>query len=127
MKALLPEFEALRARFPAGFASSLVLPCLRRIQEERGYVADIKLTVKGGLIGKIDYNEANKGKTKWTDKSYNESMKKMAGVSWIEAVQALEKDLIAKQDPAKVDVVSGATELSVRFKGLAAQALSKAK
>ena len=40
MKNLLPEFEALRARFPQGFASSLVLPCLRRIQEERGHVAD---------------------------------------------------------------------------------------
>jgi NADH-quinone oxidoreductase subunit E len=40
MKSLIPEFEALRARFPPGFASSLVLPCLRRIQEERGYVAD---------------------------------------------------------------------------------------
>jgi NADH-quinone oxidoreductase subunit E len=40
MKNLMPEFEAMRARFPSGFASSLVLPCLRRIQQERGYVAD---------------------------------------------------------------------------------------
>ena len=40
MKHLIPEFDALRARFPAGFESSLVLPCLRRVQEERGYVAD---------------------------------------------------------------------------------------
>jgi NADH-quinone oxidoreductase subunit E len=40
MKHLIPEFEALRARFPAGFDSSLVLPCLRRIQEDRGYIAD---------------------------------------------------------------------------------------
>jgi len=40
MKHLIPEFEALKQRFPAGFGSSLVLPCLRRIQEERGYVAD---------------------------------------------------------------------------------------
>jgi NADH-quinone oxidoreductase subunit E len=40
MKHLAAEFDALRARFPAGFDSSLVLPCLRRIQEERGYVAD---------------------------------------------------------------------------------------
>jgi NADH-quinone oxidoreductase subunit E len=40
MRNLVPEFEAMRARFPPGFASSLVLPCLRRIQEERGYVAD---------------------------------------------------------------------------------------
>jgi NADH-quinone oxidoreductase subunit E len=40
MKHLIPEFETMRARFPAGFESSLVLPCLRRIQEDRGYVAD---------------------------------------------------------------------------------------
>jgi NADH-quinone oxidoreductase subunit E len=37
---LLPEFDQLRRRFPAGFESSLVLPCLRRIQEERGFVAE---------------------------------------------------------------------------------------
>jgi NADH-quinone oxidoreductase subunit E len=40
VKHLIPEFEVLRQRFPAGFESSLVLPCLRRIQEDRGYVAD---------------------------------------------------------------------------------------
>ena len=40
MKHLIPEFEKLRARYPADFQSSLVLPCLRRIQEERGFVAD---------------------------------------------------------------------------------------
>ena len=40
MTHLLAEFDALRARFPADFASSLVLPCLRRMQEERGFVAD---------------------------------------------------------------------------------------
>lgn len=40
MKHLIPEFEKLRERFPTGFESSLVLPCVRRIQEDRGYVAD---------------------------------------------------------------------------------------
>jgi NADH-quinone oxidoreductase subunit E len=44
MRHLQPEFDALRARFPAGpledFSSSLTLPCLRRIQEERGWIAD---------------------------------------------------------------------------------------
>lgn len=40
MKHLIPELDKLRQRFPAGFESSLVLPCLRRIQEDRGYVAD---------------------------------------------------------------------------------------
>ena len=40
MRHLQPEFEALKKRYPAGFESSLTLPCLRRVQEERGYVAD---------------------------------------------------------------------------------------
>jgi len=40
VKHLIPEFEKLKRRFPAGFESSLVLPCLRRMQEDRGYVAD---------------------------------------------------------------------------------------
>jgi NADH-quinone oxidoreductase subunit E len=40
MKHLIPEFDAMRRRYPAEAASSLVLPCLRRIQEERGFVAD---------------------------------------------------------------------------------------
>jgi NADH-quinone oxidoreductase subunit E len=40
MKHLIPEFDELRAKFPPGFDSSLVLPCLRRIQEDRGYIAE---------------------------------------------------------------------------------------
>ena len=40
MKQLHAEFDVLRRRFPPGFEPSLVLPCLRRIQEERGHVAD---------------------------------------------------------------------------------------
>ncbi|MDE2371236.1 MAG: NADH-quinone oxidoreductase subunit NuoE [Burkholderiales bacterium] len=40
MKHLIPEFDAMRKRLPPDAASSLVLPCLRRIQEDRGYVAD---------------------------------------------------------------------------------------
>ena len=37
---LVPEFERLKQRYPAGFESSLVLPCLRRIQEVRGWIAE---------------------------------------------------------------------------------------
>ena len=40
MRHLQPEFEALKKRYPAGCESSLTLPCLRRIQEVRGFVAD---------------------------------------------------------------------------------------
>ena len=51
MKHLVPEFEKLRERFPAGFESSLVLPCLRRIQEDRGYVADDDIEALTAYLG----------------------------------------------------------------------------
>ena len=51
MKHLIPEFEKLRARFPAGFESSLVLPCVRRIQEDRGYVADSDIEQLAAYLG----------------------------------------------------------------------------
>ncbi len=51
MKHLLAEFEALRSRFPKGFDSSLVLPCLRRVQEERGYIADEDIAMLVDFIG----------------------------------------------------------------------------
>ena len=37
---LIPEFEALKKRLPPDFESTLVMPCLHRVQAERGYVAD---------------------------------------------------------------------------------------
>lgn len=37
---LIPEFERWKKRYPAGFEGSLTIPCLRRIQQERGYIAD---------------------------------------------------------------------------------------
>jgi NADH-quinone oxidoreductase subunit E len=51
MKHLVPEFEKLRSRFPDGFESSLVLPCLRRIQEDRGYVADTDIEELTAFLG----------------------------------------------------------------------------
>jgi NADH-quinone oxidoreductase subunit E len=51
MKHLIPEFDKLKARYPAGFESSLVLPCLRRIQEDRGYVADSDIEGLASYLG----------------------------------------------------------------------------
>ncbi len=51
MKHLIPEFEKLRTRFPAGFESSLVLPCVRRIQEDRGYVSDADISELAAYLG----------------------------------------------------------------------------
>ena len=51
MTDLVAEFDSLRRRFPAGFDASLVLPCLRRIQEERGHVADADIDWLAGYLG----------------------------------------------------------------------------
>lgn len=40
MKHLIPEFERLKTRLPPGHDATLLLPCLRRIQEDRGFIAD---------------------------------------------------------------------------------------
>ena len=52
MKHLIPEFDQMRRRFPAEATSSMVLPCLRRIQDDRGFVAEsdiAELTASRGV------------------------------------------------------------------------------
>jgi len=49
VKHLIPEFEKMKERYPEGFESSLVLPCLRRIQEDRGFVAE------EDIVALVDY------------------------------------------------------------------------
>jgi NADH-quinone oxidoreductase subunit E len=51
MKHLIPQFEQWKKRFPAGFESSLVMPCVRRIQEDRGYVADSDIAELAEYLG----------------------------------------------------------------------------
>ena len=50
MQHLVPEFDAMRRRYPPGAESSLVLPCLRRIQEDRGHVADSDIEALAAYI-----------------------------------------------------------------------------
>ncbi len=48
---LIPEFEQWKTRYPAGFEGSLSIPALRRIQEERGYIADEDITELTAYLG----------------------------------------------------------------------------
>jgi NADH-quinone oxidoreductase subunit E len=41
----------MKPRYPAGFESSLVLPCLRRIQEVRGHVAEEDIEALVAYLG----------------------------------------------------------------------------
>jgi NADH-quinone oxidoreductase subunit E len=51
MKHLIPEFDAMRARFPEGFSSSMVLPCLHRIQEDQGHIAQGDIDALAAYLG----------------------------------------------------------------------------
>jgi len=51
MKHLIPEFEVMRRRFPAEATSSMVLPCLRRIQDDRGFVAESDIAELTAYLG----------------------------------------------------------------------------
>jgi NADH-quinone oxidoreductase subunit E len=51
VKQLIAEFDALKRRYPPGCESSLVLPCLHRIQEQRGFVADSDIAELAEYLG----------------------------------------------------------------------------
>ena len=51
MKHLIPEFDKLKRRYPPGAESSLVLPCLHRIQEDRGFIADEDIAALTEYLG----------------------------------------------------------------------------
>ena len=67
---LIPEFERWKLRYPAGFEGSLSLPCLRRIQEERGYITDDDITDLTAYLGvpRIQVDEAVAFYTQFTRK-----------------------------------------------------------
>ena len=48
---LIPEFERLKKRLPPSFDSTLVLPFLHRVQDERGYVAEEDIVALTDYLG----------------------------------------------------------------------------
>jgi NADH-quinone oxidoreductase subunit E len=51
VKRLIPEFDRLKKRFPPDAESSMVLPCLHRIQDERGFIADEDIVALAEYLG----------------------------------------------------------------------------
>ncbi|MFB9769855.1 extracellular electron transfer flavoprotein PplA [Lactiplantibacillus modestisalitolerans] len=88
--------------------------------EEKNYSHNYKvtfaITVKDGKITESNYDNVNKdGKSKVDDTDYNKQMKKVAKTNPKAYQPALNKSLVKNSDPAKVDVVTGATESSNTF------------
>ena len=80
-----------------------------------GYRVTFSITVKDGKITESNYDINKDGKSKTLDTKYEANMKKVNKVGPKEYIPELNKSLVAKQSPAKVDVVSGATHSSDTF------------
>jgi major membrane immunogen (membrane-anchored lipoprotein) len=96
--------------------------------DSHGYKAYGALLIKNGNITGAWFGEFDKAwVVKSTNETYSDIMKQVSGVTPAEAERALTQALVAKQDPAKVDAVTGATDTSKLFKELMTKALSYAQ
>ncbi|MBS4199390.1 FMN-binding protein [Bacillus sp. FJAT-49732] len=93
-----------------------------------GWKTYLNITVKDGQIIESDYNYLNKdGDLKTNDEGYQEKMKEKTGTGPQDFIPALNKSLVEKQNPAEVDVVTGASHSSQTFKMYAAQLVNAAQ
>lgn len=100
--------------------------------EEENYSNDYRvvfsIVVKDGKIVESKYDNVNKdGKSKTVDADYNEMMKDKAGVNPEEFIPKFNEELVAVQDPAAVEVVSGATHSFHSFQNYAQQLIQAAQ
>ncbi|MBC1457071.1 extracellular electron transfer flavoprotein PplA [Listeria newyorkensis] len=100
--------------------------------EEQNYANNYRVVfnmeVKDGKITTSDYNYVDKdGKLKTDDADYEKNMKAKTGVGPQEYIPTLNKELVSKQNPADVAVVTGATHSSDAFKIYAAQLYNAAQ
>ena len=100
--------------------------------DERGNYATIKVDVKSGKISEVDYTEF--ASTGPKDENYGKKDGKIENQenydkaqNAIKAAATYGPKLVEVQDPAKVDVVSGATSSHKLFVQLANEALADAK
>jgi len=94
----------------------------------RGYVHYVRFTVTKGAITSVYYNEFKPGDTfgKRTDEEYGRTVNRNMPDIFAKAYPQMEANLLAAQNPVKVDTVSGATLASYRFQLVLLKALYEA-
>ncbi|MBP1047911.1 FMN-binding protein [Enterococcus sp. BWM-S5] len=100
--------------------------------EEKNYSNDYRvsfeITVKDGKIVESNYDNINEaGESKVDNTEYNTNMKDKAGVSPEEFIPKFNEELVAKQSPSDIDVVSGATHSFESFQNYAQQLIQAAQ
>jgi major membrane immunogen (membrane-anchored lipoprotein) len=126
---------ALLAKAGTGDTTPVVLPMNTTYTaedkpDERGWIGSIAVTYTDGRISAVAYDEVKKAAGKVTarkteDQAYADGWKKATGNTPTDVYGKLAAALVAKQDPAAVDAISGATGTTRRFETLAAAAAAK--
>jgi major membrane immunogen (membrane-anchored lipoprotein) len=122
------EGTAAREEAPAEGKAGQVEPQTYRAEndgfDEFGWKGQIVITVQGNDITEVQFDEVNQqGQLKRNDEQYTAQMQASSGITPAEASDRLVEQLVQKDSPDQVDVVTGATGTSQRFIELARQAL----
>lgn len=93
-----------------------------------GYRVVFTIEVKDGKIVESDYDYVNeKGESKKDDAEYNKSMQDKSGTAPEKYIPELNEELVKTQNPADVEVVTGATHSSDAFKEYAQKLIDAAE
>ncbi|PTQ83931.1 major membrane immunogen (membrane-anchored lipoprotein) [Trichococcus patagoniensis] len=85
--------------------------------DTRGWKTEFSITVVDGMITESTFENVNEaGEKKSEDAAYQENMVAKAGVGPADYFPQLNAQLVEKQDPAAVEVVTGATSSYDTFK-----------
>lgn len=96
--------------------------------DDKGWKEYVELTIADGKISDVTYNAENEaGELKTDDEEYKENMEKARNTYPEKYMKELTEDLVDKQEPSDVEVVSGATHSSNNFKALATETLKYAE
>lgn len=95
--------------------------------DTRGWKTEFSITVVDGKITESTFDNVNEaGEKKSEDAEYQANMSEKVGVGPADYFPALNSQLVEKQDPAAVEVVTGATHSSDTFKEYAQQLVDAA-
>lgn len=93
--------------------------------DSHDYKGQLELTVSGGKITAVKYDEVKKdGSFKSQDAAYKKTMEAQTKTYPEKAYNELKQSLLTKQS-ANVDTVTGATQATDNFKGLAKYAIEE--
>jgi major membrane immunogen (membrane-anchored lipoprotein) len=96
--------------------------------DEHGWQEYVSIYVNHDIIATVEYNARNRsGFVKSWDMEYMRQMSTETGTYPNEYFRSYISSLLDRQDPDKVDVVTGATQSHTRFQLLAQAAIDKAK